>query len=90
MFEPIHGSAPDIVGKGIANPGGMILSGAMMLEWLGETAAAERIRAALAGAVASGAGTPDLCGNMTSAEFTDCIIANLSRSTLPEVRSANG
>jgi len=46
MFEPVHGSAPDIAGKGIANPLAAILSGAMMLEHLGETAAAERIRAA--------------------------------------------
>jgi 3-isopropylmalate dehydrogenase len=47
MFEPVHGSAPDIAGKGIANPVAAIISGAMMLEFLGETAAAERIRSAV-------------------------------------------
>jgi|TARA_B100001971_G_scaffold147116_1_gene136171 3-isopropylmalate dehydrogenase len=48
MFEPVHGSAPDIAGKGLANPTAAILSGAMMLDFLGEDAAAERIRAACA------------------------------------------
>jgi 3-isopropylmalate dehydrogenase len=49
MFEPVHGSAPDIAGKGIANPVAAILSAALMLDFLGEGAAAERIRAACAG-----------------------------------------
>ncbi len=48
MFEPVHGSAPDIAGKGLANPTAAILSGAMMLDFLGADAAAERIRAACA------------------------------------------
>mgnify|MGYP002725557646 FL=1 len=48
MFEPVHGSAPDIAGKGLANPTAAILSGAMMLDFLGEDAAAERIRVACA------------------------------------------
>ena len=48
MFEPVHGSAPDITGQGIANPTAAILSGAMMLDFLGETAAAESIKAACA------------------------------------------
>ncbi|MBM16720.1 MAG: 3-isopropylmalate dehydrogenase [Actinobacteria bacterium] len=48
MFEPVHGSAPDIAGKGLANPTAAILSGAMMLDFLGEDAAAGRIRAACA------------------------------------------
>ena len=48
MFEPVHGSAPDIAGQGIANPIGAIWSGAMMLEHLGEQEAADRILAALA------------------------------------------
>src|SRR5260370_31410071 len=47
VFEPVHGSAPDIAGQGIANPIGMIWSGAMMLEHLGETTAAESIVAAI-------------------------------------------
>ena len=49
MFEPVHGSAPDIVGTGQANPTAAILSAAMMAEFLGETDAASRIRAACAG-----------------------------------------
>ena len=48
MFEPVHGSAPDIVGTGRANPVAAVLSGAMMLDHLGEAAAAERIRKACA------------------------------------------
>jgi 3-isopropylmalate dehydrogenase len=46
MFEPVHGSAPDIVGTGRANPTAAILSAALMLDFLGESAAADRIRAA--------------------------------------------
>jgi 3-isopropylmalate dehydrogenase len=46
MFEPVHGSAPDIVGTGKANPTAAILSAALMLDFLGESAAASRIRAA--------------------------------------------
>jgi 3-isopropylmalate dehydrogenase len=48
MFEPVHGSAPDIVGTGKANPTAAILSAALMLDFLGESAAADRIRAACA------------------------------------------
>jgi 3-isopropylmalate dehydrogenase len=52
MFEPVHGSAPDIVGTGKANPTAAILSAALMLDFLGESAAADRIRAACADAPA--------------------------------------
>ncbi|MEE3205419.1 MAG: isocitrate/isopropylmalate family dehydrogenase, partial [Actinomycetota bacterium] len=48
MFEPVHGSAPDIAGQGIANPKAAILSGAMMLDFLGESDAASRVEAACA------------------------------------------
>ena len=68
MFEPVHGSAPDIAGQGIANPLAAILSGAMMLEHLGETAAAERIRTA-AEKVSSETGT--------TVEMGDKVIAAL-------------
>ncbi len=78
MFEPVHGSAPDIIGKNIANPGAAILSGAMMLEWLGESAAAERIRAAVARAVQQGHTTPDLGGTCTTPQMTDRIIERLT------------
>jgi tartrate dehydrogenase/decarboxylase/D-malate dehydrogenase len=77
MFEPVHGSAPDIVGRGIANPLAQILSGAMMLEWLGEPGAAEAIRRAVDAAVGSGAKTPDLGGNLRTAEMTERVLAML-------------
>ena len=61
LYEPIHGSAPDIAGKDIANPIATILSGAMLLRWsLGQTAAAEAIEKAVADALAQGNRTPDL------------------------------
>ena len=78
LFEPVHGSAPDIAGKGIAHPTGAILSGAMMLEWLGEFAAAEMIRGAVERALAAGHATPDIGGTATSARMTDAIVANLA------------
>jgi tartrate dehydrogenase/decarboxylase/D-malate dehydrogenase len=66
MFEPVHGSAPDIAGKGIANPAAAILSAAFMLEWLGVKAAAEKIRAAVQQALNENRTTPDLGGNLTT------------------------
>jgi tartrate dehydrogenase/decarboxylase/D-malate dehydrogenase len=77
MFEPVHGSAPDIAGQGIANPVAAVLSGAMMLEWLGLNAAAERVRQAVELALSQGAGTPDLGGDLTTRQMTDTIIQNL-------------
>jgi tartrate dehydrogenase/decarboxylase/D-malate dehydrogenase len=74
LFEPVHGSAPDIAGKGIANPAGSILSGAMMLEWLGETAAAKLVRDAVERAFAAGQRTPDIGGKLNSAQLTDAIV----------------
>lgn len=62
LFEPVHGSAPDIYGKGIANPIGMIWSGAMMLEHLGEHEAANTIMEAIEKALISGTRTPDMGG----------------------------
>ena len=73
LFEPVHGSAPDIAGKGIANPAGTILSGAMMLDWLGEARAAAAIRAAVERTFAAGKLTPDLGGTLTTAQLTDRI-----------------
>jgi tartrate dehydrogenase/decarboxylase / D-malate dehydrogenase len=77
MFEPVHGSAPDIVGKGIANPVAAILSAAMMLDWLDQSKAAATIRDAVEAVLGSGAGTPDLGGNLTTAQMTDAIISHL-------------
>jgi tartrate dehydrogenase/decarboxylase / D-malate dehydrogenase len=71
MFEPVHGSAPDIAGRGIANPIGAIWSGAMMLEHLGEADAASAITTALEGSLANdGPRTPDLGGTATTADVT--------------------
>ena len=81
VFQPAHGSAPDIAGKGIANPIATILSGAMMLEWLdtGETRrGATLIRQAVQRVLADPANrTPDLGGGLTTKQITDKIIAAL-------------
>ncbi len=77
LFEPVHGSAPDIVGKGIANPVAQILSGAAMLEWLGATRGAQIIRQAVDQALEAGAKTPDLGGSLTTTEMADRILHEL-------------
>jgi tartrate dehydrogenase/decarboxylase/D-malate dehydrogenase len=69
LFEPVHGSAPDIAGKGIANPTGAVLSTAMMLQWLGEEQASAAIRRAVEQTFADGKLTPDLGGTLTTAEL---------------------
>lgn len=77
MFEPVHGSAPDIAGKGIANPTAAILSAAMMLEWLGEPQSAAEIRSAVERTLAAGHRTPDLGGTLSTSEFTDRVLEAL-------------
>lgn len=81
VFQPAHGSAPDIAGKGIANPVATILSAAMMLDWFGEPACrkgAARIRAAVETVLSSPENaTPDLRGTLTTAELTDRILDQL-------------
>ncbi|GAA3365773.1 tartrate dehydrogenase [Streptomyces antimycoticus] len=75
MFEPVHGSAPDIAGRGIANPLGAIWSAAMMLDHLGHPEAATRITDAIATVLAKTAvRTPDLGGTATTEEFTDALL----------------
>ncbi|HMK69244.1 MAG TPA: tartrate dehydrogenase [Stellaceae bacterium] len=80
MFEPVHGSAPDIYGMGIANPIGQIWSGAMMLEHFGESAAAAAIEAAIAKVLADPKApkTPDLGGKAKTKELGDAIAAALA------------
>ncbi len=78
MFEPIHGSAPDIAGQGIANPIAAIRAAAMMLDWLGEGEAARRVVAAIDTAVAvDGVRTRDLGGTATTDAMTDAILRRL-------------
>jgi len=77
LFEPIHGSAPDIAGKGIANPVGAIRSAAMMMEWLGEPEKARCIEAAVQKALDCGARTPDLGGDWGTADVTRAVVENL-------------
>lgn len=77
MFEPVHGSAPDIAGKGIANPVAAILSAAMMLDWLGEKACGDRIRAAVERTLADGQRTRDLGGALTTREMGQAIVDRL-------------
>jgi methanogen homoisocitrate dehydrogenase len=79
LFEPIHGSAPDIAGKGIANPVGAIRSAAMMMEWLGEAALARLIESAVSWTLETGKKTPDLGGSCGTKEVTEATIGYLRR-----------
>ncbi len=79
MFEPVHGSAPDIFGRGIANPIAAIWSAALMLDHLGQPASARAIEDAIAAVTAEGETlTPDLGGRATTAQVGDAIVAALS------------
>ena len=80
MFEPVHGSAPPMAGKNIANPMGAILTAAMMLDHLGLTAAAERINAAVLEAVRQKKVTPDIGGGLGTREVGDWIAQRVSRT----------
>lgn len=77
VFEPVHGSAPDIAGQGLANPIGAILSATMLLEHIGHAEAASRVRAAVLETVRAGVLTRDLRGNATTREVTRAVIAQL-------------
>nr|PZN90084.1 MAG: NAD-dependent isocitrate dehydrogenase [bacterium] len=78
IFEPVHGSAPDIAGQGIANPTATVLAGCMMLEHIGQGDVAARIRRALETTIREGRVlTRDLGGTATTKEFTDAVIAAL-------------
>jgi isocitrate dehydrogenase (NAD+) len=74
----VHGTAPDIAGKGVANPGALVLAACMMLEHIGDTARADRIRNALQKTLnGSKSLTRDLGGTASTEEFTDAVIAAL-------------
>jgi 3-isopropylmalate dehydrogenase len=78
LFEPVHGSAPDIAGTGTANPLAMFLSAAMMLRHgLGMEPQAAAIESAVDRALAQGLRTPDLGGRATTAEATRAVVQNL-------------
>ncbi len=77
VFEPVHGSAPDIAGQGIANPVGAILSAALLLDHIGQTAAADRVRAAVAEALRAGTRTRDLGGDAGTTAMTRAILTRL-------------
>lgn len=79
IFEAVHGSAPDIAGKGIANPAALILAGAMMLDHLGETEAGNHVRAAVAGVIEQDkVRTRDLGGRATTTEFGDAVVRRIA------------
>jgi tartrate dehydrogenase/decarboxylase/D-malate dehydrogenase len=77
IFEPVHGSAPDIAGRGIANPLGAIWSASLMLEHLGEAEAAKRVLAAVESVCAEGLLTRDVGGTATTTEVGDAVAARV-------------
>jgi isocitrate/isopropylmalate dehydrogenase len=78
MFEPVHGSAPDIAGKGIANPLAAILSGELMLDHLALAKSAAAVRKAVAAVLKAGKPrTPDLGGEARTVEVGDAVLAAL-------------
>jgi isocitrate dehydrogenase (NAD+) len=78
IFEAVHGSAPDIAGKGIANPTAMLLAAGLMLDHIGETERANRLRTALRKVLATDARTRDLGGTSGTADFAAAVIAAVS------------
>lgn len=74
LFEPVHGSAPDIAGQGIANPAATVLSAAMLLDHLGYDGEAERVRTAVEAVLKEGPRTPDLGGQASTADVTAAIV----------------
>jgi isocitrate dehydrogenase (NAD+) len=78
IFEPVHGSAPDIAGKGIANPSAQMLAAAMMLDHIGELEAAQRLRCAIEAAIVTdNVRTPDLGGRAATAEFAGAVVKRI-------------
>jgi isocitrate dehydrogenase (NAD+) len=78
IFEAVHGTAPDIAGKGVANPGAVVLAACMMLDHIGQSDRAKRIRTALETTIREGKTvTRDLGGSASTDQFTDAIIAKL-------------
>ncbi|RUM33302.1 MAG: NAD-dependent isocitrate dehydrogenase [Archaeoglobus sp.] len=80
IFEPVHGSAPDIAGKGIANPSAMILTACMMLKHFGYVEEAKRVEKALESVIAENKTTPDLGGNLKTMEMAEEVIKKLEQT----------
>ena len=78
VFEPVHGTAPDIAGEGVANPTAALLSAAMMLEFLGHEPEASAVEDAVEGVLADGPHTPDLGGSASTGEVTQAVIDRLA------------
>ena len=81
LFEPIHGSAPDIAGKGVANPVGAIRSAAMMMDWFGEADKARRMEEAVVWSLDQGITTPDMAGCYNTRKVTEAIASYLREMT---------
>lgn len=79
MFEPIHGSAPDIAGKGIANPVGAFWSAAEMVRWLGHEEAADKLMEAIENVTAFGIKTKDLGGDQNTKQVTKAVCSELEK-----------
>ncbi|WP_129115829.1 3-isopropylmalate dehydrogenase [Halegenticoccus tardaugens] len=77
LFEPVHGTAPDIAGEGVANPSATILSAAMLLDHLGHDEEAAAVHEAVERTLADGPRTPDLGGDETTADVTEAVISRL-------------
>lgn len=77
LFEPVHGAAPDIAGRGVANPLAALRCVALLLEWRGRAEPAARLRTAIAQVLAHGPHTPDLGGTATSAEVSATVLGRL-------------
>jgi homoisocitrate dehydrogenase len=90
IFEPVHGSAPDIAGRGIANPVGAILSAAMLLQHLGEDAGALRVRLAVAKTVTAGIVTPDMGGSAETVDVVGAVLARLQNTRKQGLQTGGG
>jgi 3-isopropylmalate dehydrogenase len=77
LFEPVHGSAPDIAGQGVANPSATVLSAAMLLDSLGYAEESQAVHAAVESVLADGPRTPDLGGDASTDEVTAAILDRL-------------
>jgi len=77
IFEPVHGSAPDIAGRGVANPLAAISAAVLLLDYLGETLWALQVRAAVDATLAAGIWTPDLGGDATTQDVVDAVIQHI-------------